>query len=67
MLAEDIHSFRVIYEIQHGVTAVANLFGDFLSNVYAAKVSESSSFLRKQMQLQQPKNILNSFYHIWML
>jgi len=47
MLAEDIHSFRVIYEIRHGVTAVANLFGDFLSNVYAAKVSESSPFLRK--------------------
>ena len=45
-LVEDMRSFRVIYEILHGVIAVESLFGDFSSNVCAAKVSKSSLSLR---------------------
>lgn len=44
MLEGDIHFYPVIYEILPGVIVVANLFGDYSSNVYAAKVSETGLF-----------------------
>ena len=44
MLEGDIHFYPVIYEILPGVIVVVNLFGDYSSNVYAAKVSETGLF-----------------------
>lgn len=44
MLEGDIHFYPVIYEILLGVIVVVNLFGDYSSNVYAAKVSETGLF-----------------------
>lgn len=43
-LEGDIHFYPVIYEILPGVIVVVNLFGDYSSNVYAAKVSETGLF-----------------------